>query len=84
MARNKYSFKKRNRELAQKQKNQEKLSRKQEARERKEETDTSVDGYVDSDIAGIVPGPQPLPEQWSDVDNREKPPVEETKDETPE
>jgi hypothetical protein len=79
MARSKYSSQKRSRELARKQKNQDKISRKQEARKRKEESRPSLNG-VDSDITGIVPGPQPLPEQWNDERERDESPAEEAED----
>jgi len=64
MARKPYSFEKRNRELSRQKKQQDKLARKQEARKRKTEMESSVI-ESDPDIAGIVPGPQPLPEQWN-------------------
>lgn len=63
MARKPYSFEKRSRELSRQKKRQDKLARKQEARRRKSEAGLPA-GEVDPDIAGIVPGPQPLPEQW--------------------
>ncbi|MEA3471254.1 MAG: hypothetical protein U9R24_06030 [Thermodesulfobacteriota bacterium] len=69
MARKPYSFEKRNRELSRQKKQQDKLARKQEARKRKTETEPSA-GESDPDIAGIVPGPQPLPEHWN---NRGRP-----------
>ncbi len=65
MARKPYSFDKRNRELSRQKKHQDKLARKQEARKRKAEMEPSAN-ESDPDIAGIVPGPQPLPEQWND------------------
>jgi hypothetical protein len=65
MARNPSSFAKRQRELARQQKRKEKALRQKERRMRKQ---TSPDGDsadgIDPDIAGIVPGPQPLP--WAD------------------
>jgi hypothetical protein len=64
MARKPYSFEKRNRELSRQKKQQDKLARKQEARKRKTEMESSA-VEADPDIAGIVPGPQPLPEQWN-------------------
>jgi hypothetical protein len=64
MARKPYSFEKRNRELSRQKKQQDKLARKQEARKRKTEMEPSAI-ESDPDIAGIVPGPQPLPEQWN-------------------
>jgi hypothetical protein len=64
MARKPYSFEKRNRELSRQKKQQDKLARKQEARKRKSELESSA-VEADPDIAGIVPGPQSLPEQWN-------------------
>ncbi|MBW2636710.1 MAG: hypothetical protein JRC86_04165 [Deltaproteobacteria bacterium] len=64
MARKPYSFEKRNRELSRQKKQQDKLARKQDARKRKTELESSA-VEVDPDIAGIVPGPQALPEQWN-------------------
>ena len=65
MARKPYSFEKRNRELSRQKKQQDKLARKQEARKRKIELESSAI-ESDPDIDGIVPGPQSLPEQWND------------------
>jgi hypothetical protein len=41
-----------------------------EAKERRDKARTDY-GDEDPDIAGIRPGPQPLPEQWDDLDNDE-------------
>ena len=54
---------KRNKEMARQQKQKEKAARRLEAKERKTDVGSQVDGK-DVDIAGIQPGPQPLPEQW--------------------
>ena len=54
---------KRNKEMARQQKQKDKASRRLEAKERKTNVE-SQDGGKDLDIAGIQPGPQPLPEQW--------------------
>lgn len=57
------SFQKREKEKARVQKQKEKESRRLEVKERK--VDEAPDpGGEDPDIAGIRPGPQPLPEQW--------------------
>lgn len=65
MTKSKHTFQKRQRELTQKKKQQEKADRKAEARLRKKEV--AEEGKADDpDIEGIVPGPQPLPEQWDD------------------
>lgn len=54
---------KRNKEMARQQKQKDKATRRLEAKERKTDVGSKVDGK-DLDIAGIQPGPQPLPEQW--------------------
>jgi hypothetical protein len=45
------------------QKRKEKEARRADARQTKSNREQSVSGE-DPDIAGIRPGPQPLPEQW--------------------
>ena len=54
---------KRNKEMARQRKQQDKATRRLEAKERKTDVGSKVGGN-DLDIAGIQPGPQPLPEQW--------------------
>jgi hypothetical protein len=54
---------KRNKEMARQQKQKDKASRRLEAKERKTNVEPQAGGK-DRDIAGIQPGPQPLPEQW--------------------
>jgi hypothetical protein len=54
---------KRNKEMARQQKQKDKAARRLEAKERKTEVGAQGGGK-DMDIAGIQPGPQPLPEQW--------------------
>lgn len=60
MARNPSSYARRQRELARQRKRAEKAKRKAERRDRRAELDENEE-QVDPDIAGIVPGPQPLP-----------------------
>jgi hypothetical protein len=60
------TFQKRARELAQQQKREAKASRRLETKERKAKVKPKL-GDEDPDIAGIRPGPQPLPEQWGDA-----------------
>jgi len=60
------TFQKRARELAQQRKREAKESRRLEAKERKAKAKPRF-GDEDPDIAGIRPGPQPLPEQWGDT-----------------
>ena len=57
------TFQKREREKAQQQKQKDKLARRIESKERRPIPSIDIDGE-DPDIAGIRPGPQPLPEQW--------------------
>ncbi|MBI3649706.1 MAG: hypothetical protein HY231_01515 [Acidobacteria bacterium] len=57
------TFKKREKEKARVQKQQGKEARRLETKELKANT-VRVFGDEDPDIAGIRPGPQPLPEQW--------------------
>lgn len=59
------TFQKREKEKARVQKQREKESRRLDSKERKADQATVFDGE-DPDIAGIRPGPQPLPEQWHD------------------
>ena len=54
---------KRNKEMARQQKQKDKATRRLEAKERKTDVGSKVDGK-DLDIASIQHGPQPLPEQW--------------------
>jgi hypothetical protein len=63
MAKSKESFEKRQKERARQQKRREKEMRRKEAKERKANAPTRSK-EEDPDIAGIRPGPQPLPEQW--------------------
>ncbi len=57
------TFQKREKEKARVQKQREKETRRVESKERRADQPASFDGE-DPDIAGIRPGPQPLPEQW--------------------
>ena len=53
---------KRQKELAREEKRREKLEKKEKRKQEKEKEGGNPEG-VDPDIAGIVPGPQPLPEE---------------------
>ena len=57
------TFQKKERERARVQRQKDKEARRLESKERKA-TETPHLGDEDPDIAGIRPGPQPLPEQW--------------------
>jgi hypothetical protein len=61
---------KRNKEMARQQKQKNKATRRLEAKERKTGVGSDVGGK-DADIAGIQPGPQPLPEQWDYIGSTE-------------
>lgn len=66
------TFQKREKEKARVEKQKEKELRRIESKERK--ADQSSDfGGEDPDIAGIRPGPQPLPDQWYDDLSRIEP-----------
>ncbi len=58
------TFQKRQKELARQQKQQDKAARRLEIKQRKAQSGPRSTGNGDPDIAGIRPGPQPLPEQW--------------------
>jgi hypothetical protein len=57
------TFQKREKEKARMQKQKDKESRRLESKERRRNSPNEIGGE-DPDIAGIRPGPQPLPEQW--------------------
>jgi hypothetical protein len=61
---------KRNKEKARQEKQKNKAARRLEAKTRKAGTGATI-GDTDSDLAGIRPGPQPLPEQWDYVGRAE-------------
>jgi len=61
--RSKATFQKREREKEKQQKQRDKEARRVEAKKAKAEREPFI-GNEDPDIAGIKPGPQPLPEQW--------------------
>jgi hypothetical protein len=61
---------KRNKEKARQQKQKDKAARRLEAKAQKTDVDSKI-GAHDLGIAGIKPGPQPLPEQWDYVGTAE-------------
>jgi hypothetical protein len=70
--RSKATFQKLEREKEKKQKQRDKVIRRQEAKKAKVERQPDS-SHEDPDIAGIKPGPQPLPEQWTMMpDDRNK------------
>jgi hypothetical protein len=64
----KQTFQKREKEKARVQKRKDKEARRLESKALKANIATVI-GDEDPDIAGIRPGPQPLPEQWNYVDD---------------
>lgn len=64
------TFQKREKEKARQQKQKEKEARRAEAKERRGSAVSGLAGE-DPDIAGIRPGPQPLPAQWDYVKDRQ-------------
>jgi hypothetical protein len=64
---------KRARERAKQLKQQEKIARRQEMKERKASSPRQA-GEEDPDIAGIIPGPQPSPwgDEFDDVEEKEE------------
>ena len=65
----KATFQKMEKEKARQQKQREKEARRLDAKVHKSGADLGAGGE-DPDIAGIRPGPQPLPEQWDYVGKR--------------
>ena len=55
---------KRDKERARQQKQRDKALRRMEVKQQKAQAGPRVSGEDDPDIAGIRPGPQPLPAQW--------------------
>jgi len=53
---------KRQKEAARRERNQKKEEKREQRKREKAEKGPTTDSGVDPDIAGIVPGPQPLPE----------------------
>jgi hypothetical protein len=71
------TLQKREREKARVQKRKDKEIRRLELKDRKANVTTAI-GDEDPDIAGILPGPQPLPEQWHHDHNSLLEPRQET------
>ena len=63
-SRSQNTFKKRAREEAKRRKKKDKEARKQERKDGKSQEEP-VETIEDPDLAGIVPGPQPLSEEWN-------------------
>ena len=60
------SFEKRRKEIARQQRMKDKAAVRLDNKQRKANAGDRIDGE-DPDIAGIRPGPQPLPEQWREL-----------------
>ena len=65
------TFAKRQKEIARQERAREKAAKRVERKEAKGKADRPA-GDVDPDIAGIVPGPQPLPYDRLDEDERKQ------------
>lgn len=65
---NNVTFQKRQKERARQQKQRDKAARRLEMKRHKEQNSILRTGTEDPDIAGILPGPQPLPAQWQAID----------------
>jgi hypothetical protein len=65
------TFQKRQKERARQQKQRDKAQRRLEAKRQKAQAGPRGTGAEDPDIAGIRPGPQPLPAQWDFVQEGE-------------
>jgi len=73
------TFQKRDKEKARQQKNKDKAVRRLEAKQRRADSGPRLEGE-DPDIAGIRPGPQPLPPQWDYSRSQPASPVKEAQD----
>lgn len=62
------TFQKRQKERARQQKQRDKAARRMEMKRYKEQNAVQRTEAEDPDIAGIRPGPQPLPAQWQSID----------------
>ncbi len=71
--RSRATFKKRQKELARQQKQQDKEAQRR-ARSERRGSKIAHEGEEDPDIGGIRPGPQPLPAEWNYVPDRPKTP----------
>jgi hypothetical protein len=70
------SFAKRQKEIARQERAREKAAKRVERKEVKDKETPRAAGEVDPDIAGIVPGPQPLP--YDILDGEEQPKEQES------
>jgi len=63
-SRSQNTFKKKAREEAKRRKKKDKETRKMERKDIKS-NEVPAEGVEDPDLEGIVPGPQPLPDEWN-------------------
>jgi hypothetical protein len=66
------SFAKRQKEIARQERAREKAAKRVERKDVKEKEGPRDSGDVDPDIAGIVPGPQPLPYDLFEVEEKKE------------
>ena len=71
----KATFEKRQKEKARQQRQKDKEAQRLLNKERRASAGPRLEGE-DPDLAGIRPGPQPLPEQWRYADEQDGPPAE--------
>ncbi|MBK7583511.1 MAG: hypothetical protein IPI67_25380 [Myxococcales bacterium] len=62
------SVKKRQKELARQERQRDKAERREQRKSEKEDQKPAVDPGEDPDLAGIVPGPQPLPAEDAEAE----------------
>jgi len=67
------TFEKRRKEMARQQKQKDKLARRLESKQREAGGAPSSRAGEDPDIAGVRPGPQPLPPEWDIANEVAKP-----------
>jgi hypothetical protein len=65
------TFQKRDKERARQQKQRDKALRRLEVKRQKAQASPRSENGEDPDIAGIRPGPQPLPAQWESIPDSE-------------
>jgi hypothetical protein len=66
------SFAKRQKEIARQERAREKAAKRVERKDMKDKEGPKGPGDIDPDIAGIVPGPQPLPYDLFEVEEEKK------------
>lgn len=64
--------------MARKERKQDKAERREQRKAEKAERAQSIEDGEDPDLAGIKPGPQPLPEQFHSIPGEDQPPDEQS------